>query len=94
MTSTPSDPAAAVESVSDDLAEDDEAAEDRVIEGVVKWYSLAKGFGFVAADGVDGDIFIHHSLLDEREDLIEGDRVRVRFRASPKGLQATSLESL
>ena len=63
-------------------------------EGLIKWYSLAKGFGFAAVDDARGDIFIHHTLLDEREDLLEGDRVRVWFKESPKGLQATRLERI
>src|SRR5690606_17256932 len=32
--------------------------------GTVKWYNEAKGFGFVAVEGEDKDLFVHVSALE------------------------------
>ena len=42
------------------------------MSGKVKWYSFAKGFGFIAGeDGVD--YFVHHSSLDGKHTRIKAD---------------------
>jgi CspA family cold shock protein len=35
------------------------AAEVRY-EGKVKWYNIAKGFGFITSDSIDDDVFVHY----------------------------------
>ncbi len=59
-------------------------------EGIVKWYSVAKGYGFIRreaeSDG-EADIFVHHSEVPP-EGLAEGERVRFQVVESAKGLKA------
>lgn len=61
------------------------------VNGTVKWFKPDKGFGFVAADDGDKDIFVHKSLLRRAniDDLESGQRVRVRATNAAKGREAT-----
>lgn len=61
------------------------------VNGTVKWFKPDKGFGFVAADDGDKDIFVHKSLLRRANinDLESGQRVRVRATTAAKGREAT-----
>ncbi len=59
-------------------------------QGIVKWYSLARGYGFIhhqngGEDG-DKDVFVHHSEVGEA--LTEGELVSFELVDSPKGPQA------
>jgi len=56
-------------------------------EGTVRWYSLAKGYGFVARETGE-DVFVHHSAIVGPEPLLEGERVRYELVKAPKGLRA------
>lgn len=59
--------------------------------GVVKWFSDQKGFGFVSSQGQD--FFIHFKEIqsDGFKSLKEGDKVRFVSSQSPKGPVATQL---
>jgi CspA family cold shock protein len=59
-------------------------------EGTVKWFSAAKGFGFIGADDGGKDIFVHHSAIQMRgyKTLSEGDRVSFEVVKGNKGPQA------
>jgi cold shock protein len=62
--------------------------------GTVKWYSVARGFGFIVPDGGGRDVFVHASVLQRAgiAGLDEGQRVLVGVAEGRKGLEATSIE--
>lgn len=64
--------------------------------GKVKWFSDAKGYGFIHADDdVNGsrDIFVHWSEihLEGFKTLAQGQRVTFELADTPKGPQAKSV---
>ncbi len=62
-------------------------------EAVVKWFSLTKGFGFVApADGTS-DAFIHSSVVSRAglRDVAEGTKLLVQIGDGVKGRQVLSI---
>jgi len=64
--------------------------------GFVKWYNLAKGFGFVQRDDGGDDVFIHAKTLNRAglSVLREGQRVRMQVGPGQKGPEARSIEAL
>ncbi|MCL4491773.1 MAG: cold-shock protein [Nitrospirae bacterium] len=64
--------------------------------GTVKWFSEAKGFGFITSE--DGqDVFVHHSEIKGDggfKSLSEGDKVTFDIERGPKGLKAVHVEKL
>ena len=61
-------------------------------EGVVKWFSDKKGYGFIAQE--DGpDIFVHHSGINAEgfKSLREDDRVTFEIEEGQKGPSAVNV---
>jgi cold shock protein len=69
------------------------------VKGTVKWFSDAKGYGFLQPEGGGSDIFVHFSAIEtEREKdyktLTEGQPVEFEVADSPRGLQAEKVVKL
>jgi len=62
--------------------------------GTVKWFSEAKGFGFITPDGGGSDIFVHFQDIQQAgfKSLSENQRVSFERSASPKGDKATNVQ--
>ncbi len=65
-------------------------------QGSIKKIVSDKGFGFIQADGSDGDMFFHMSEVQETtfEALTEGQSVEYEVGEGPKGPRATSVRPL
>lgn len=75
----------------------DDAPRGEVHRGIVKWFDVTRGFGFVVADDpAVGDILIHFSVLHDqgRRSLPEGARVECETVRRDRGVQATAILSL
>lgn len=61
--------------------------------GMVKWFSNAKGYGFISPDKGEEDIFAHFSAIDMDgyKTLKKGQRVKFEVNNGPKGLQAAKI---
>jgi cold shock protein len=76
---------------------DDLASEGQLLSGVVKWFDVTRGFGFVVADdSAVGDILIHFTVLQEhgRRSLPEGARVECVAVKRQRGLQAREITAI
>jgi CspA family cold shock protein len=64
-------------------------------EGIVKWFSDQKGFGFIEREG-EGDVFVHHSAIigEGFKTLAEGDRVTFDVEEGTKGPSAKNVTRL
>ena len=65
--------------------------------GVLKWFDVTRGFGFVVADDPDtGDILLHFSVLQAlgRRSLPEGTRLELIAVRRERGLQAREVLSV
>ena len=64
-------------------------------EGIVKWFSDRKGFGFIEQE--EGpDVFVHHSAISGEgfKTLSEGDRVTFEVEQGPKGPAAANVNKI
>ncbi|MEK9180648.1 MAG: cold shock domain-containing protein [Patescibacteria group bacterium] len=62
------------------------------MEGIVK-KKTDKGFGFIAVDGQEKDLFFHSSSLVgvTFDEIKEGDKVTFEIEDSPKGKNAVNV---
>lgn len=62
--------------------------QERIL-GTVKWFNIAKGYGFIGRDDGD-DVFVHYSAIqmDGFRRLEKGQQVEFSIEEGPKGLQA------
>ena len=65
------------------------------INGTVKWFNDAKGFGFIQREG-GPDVFVHFSAIsgDGFKSLAEGDKVEFEIVQGQKGAQAAEVSKV
>ena len=67
-------------------------------QGTVKWFNNSKGYGFIAPDAGDKDLFVHFSAIQDANggyrSLNEGEKVEFDVEQGQKGLQATNVTRL
>ena len=81
------DEQAAMDDVPNDLVE---------IAGTIKWFDVAKGYGFIVPDGGGADVLLHVTSLrrDGYQTAYEGARIVVEATARQRGLQAFRILSM
>ena len=64
-------------------------------QGTVKWFSDAKGFGFISREQGE-DVFVHFSAIEGEgfRTLREGQQVQFNVEQGPKGLQAVRVRPI
>ena len=80
-----------------DVALNDESAANVIeVSGVIKWFDVAKGYGFIVPDNGMADVLLHVTCLrrDGYQTAYEGARVVCEVLARPKGLQAFRVISM
>lgn len=65
-------------------------------EATVKWFNLAKGFGFVTPADGSADAFLHNSSLSQLglREIAEGTKLSVLVNDGPKGRQVVRIEKI
>ena len=66
------------------------------VTGVIKWFDVSKGYGFIVPDNGMADVLLHVTCLrrDGFQTAYEGARVICEALARPKGLQAFRILSM
>ena len=67
-----------------------------MLKGAVKWFSDAKGFGFICPEDKGPDVFVHFSKIDQDgyKSLIEGDEVEFECEESQRGPAASYVKKV
>ena len=64
--------------------------------GIVKWFSDQKGYGFIALEDGQTEVFVHHTAIQAEgfKSLNEGDTVQFDVVDGPKGPQASNVRKV
>ncbi|MGZ3411557.1 MAG: cold-shock protein [Rhizomicrobium sp.] len=74
----------------------DETASVVEVSGVIKWFDVSKGYGFIIPDTGGTDVLLHVTCLrrDGFQTAYEGARIVCEALARPKGMQAFRILSM
>jgi len=66
------------------------------MQGTVKWFNDAKGFGFITPADGSKDVFVHQTAItgDGFRSLAEGDKVEFETEQGQKGPQAKNVRKV
>ena len=64
--------------------------------GVVKWFNDKEGYGFITSRGLENDIFVHYSAINQEgfKTLQQGQQVQFDVDDSAKGPRAENVSVL
>ena len=64
-----------------------------MLNGVVKWFSDAKGYGFIRSEGIAEDILVHQTsiTMEGFRTLAHGDLVQFQVKRDSKGFKAINV---
>ena len=63
------------------------------IKGTVKWFNPTKGYGFIAREDKEKDVFVHSSAAQAANlELNEGDELTFEITEGQKGHSAINLQ--
>ncbi len=67
-----------------------------MLNGRVKWFNDAKGYGFIEQPDGGEDVFVHFSAITMEgfKTLAEGEEVSFELKQTDKGLQAANVSRL
>jgi CspA family cold shock protein len=74
----------------------DETSSVVEVSGLIKWFDVSKGYGFIIPDGGGTDVLLHVTCLrrDGYQTAYEGARIVCEALARPKGMQAFRILSM
>ncbi|MGV8951004.1 MAG: cold-shock protein [Cypionkella sp.] len=64
-----------------------------ILQGRVKWFDPAKGFGFIVSDDHSGDILLHANVLRNfgQGSVADGAEITVKVQNTQRGVQAVEV---
>jgi len=67
-----------------------------MLNGVVKWFNVSKGYGFINQTDNNKDVFVHISALEESgiRSLKEGDKVSFETSNSKGKVSAVNIKKI
>lgn len=76
------------------MTEDDKVLQ--VLQGRVKWFDPAKGFGFIVSESSSSDILLHANVLRNfgQSSVADGSGITVRIQQTQRGVQAVEVLSI
>ncbi|MEY3961635.1 MAG: hypothetical protein RIR14_2289 [Pseudomonadota bacterium] len=71
----------------------EEVGATHTVQGRVKWFDPAKGFGFIVADGEPSDILLHANILRNfgQSSIADGAGITVTVQRTQRGIQAVEV---
>lgn len=73
----------------------DSSEEQLFVHGIVRWFDVNKGYGFIAADGY-GDILLHVNVLRNfgQSAVSDGTSMVAEIKENPRGFQVINIVSI